>query len=61
MDMVSEALVRALDDARADRLALLAERFEDLGVSEAVFDVGEFPGEVVGVLDACIGTYKVMG
>ena len=54
--MISEALICATDDAFANRLAFGAEGVQEFRARDAAFHIGDFPREVVGVLDACIAS-----
>lgn len=59
--MVTKALVGAGDYAETDGLTLDAVGGEDLGSGVAAFEVCDFPGEVVCVLDASVTAETVEG
>ena len=60
-EVVAHALVGAGDDLRADGLALGVVGGEEGGAGGGGEDVGDFPGEVEGVLDAGVGAEAVEG
>lgn len=59
--MVAQALVGAADDAFAYGLAFDAEGGEERRGCEVFLNVGDLPGEVVGILDAGVGAETVEG